>query len=195
MLRAACLSTMGPMGQHPAKRLLATFFTLAGSEDESDGAPEARPLLGRLLLALRSACQAPGAAQALLRLLEGEATAFGCSSVGDFLGVLTGLADAEREAGAYPATCAALELIRALLEACPVELLVLPWAVHQSLGLPSFAAPGSEGPATLPKAEEVLGPLLDFSFGVFSRCHFWPCRSLSERFAVAERCLGGPYSG
>ena len=47
---------------------VATICALGGLG--TGGSPKARPLLKRLLLALRSACAAPGAAQTLLRLLE-----------------------------------------------------------------------------------------------------------------------------
>ena len=45
---------LGPLTLSSISRLLATFFTLAGSEDESDGAPEV--FAGPLLIVTEYAC-------------------------------------------------------------------------------------------------------------------------------------------
>ncbi|CAE8702771.1 unnamed protein product, partial [Polarella glacialis] len=179
----------------------------------SDERPGPEGIVARLPLILRalaSVCTASSdcsgaeaqlpAAATLLRLLEGSTARSSRFRVGksvDLVFVLTAAADAERQEGAYPATLAALELIRALLEECPAELLVLPWAAHADLALPAFTRPGrstscpSASTGKSPEAvEEALGPLLDFTFGTcFSRCNFWPCRTPSDRWAVSVACI------
>lgn len=159
-----------------AARLLSSFLLLAPHES-------ARSSLGPLLKALSVE---PRILSALWRLLEGASHPL--LRTGDFIEVLAGLADIERQAGSYPVTVSALEMIQRLFEACPIELLCLPWEVHDTLQLPTFQRPGcGHQPA---QRNEVLGPLLDFVFGTcFSRCSFWPCRSVCERWAITAGCL------
>lgn len=163
-----------------AARLLSSLLTLAPYESAR----------GSVAPLLRALARAPKALrQALWRLLEGAPhPRLRSHSAADLVEMMAGLSDLERQAGAYPVTCAFLGLVQSLFEACPIELLCLPWEVHETLGLPSFSRPG----ASLPPSSqgEVLGPLLDFTFGTcFSRCNFWPCRSLCERWAISAGCL------
>lgn len=154
---------------------------------------------------------------ALLQLLDGKSvTRFKVGGVGTLVAIFAKLVDRERETGLYPATLAALDLCGCLLEACSAELMVLPWAALAALpavegaavaaaaggppeppagALPAAGAAGAAAaarpsPGTAAPDLDTMGQLLDFVFGAcFARCHFWPCRTASDRWQLCLGCI------